>query len=96
MDPYLTPASRFRAEALHREAWSIRADDHAQDLERAGNRDGAADAYMRSAAYLREEAAILRAAAREEGGTFRDLAHADIAEIAASVRDRMARELLGQ
>ncbi len=93
MDPYLTPASRLRADAQSLENRADRATGFAEDYERTGNYGEAALCYRRAARYLREAAAILRRAAETEGGTQADLDHADLFTRAAAHRDGYASGL---
>jgi len=95
MDPYLTPASRLRADANARESWSDRCDGHAEDYERAGRFDKAQDEYRRSAIHLREAASILREAAAVDGGTQADLDRADLLTRAAAYTEGWAADLNG-
>lgn len=95
MDPYLTPASRLRAEANARENWSDRCDGHAEHYETAGRVNQASEEYRRSAIHLREAARILRDAATVDGGTQADLDRADLLTRAAAYRDGWAAGATG-
>jgi len=90
MDPYLTPASRLRADAQSLENRADRATGFGEDYERAGNYGEAVLCYRRAARYLREAAAILRRAAEMEGGTQADLDRAAWFSLSAAGYDGYA------
>jgi len=95
MDPYLTPAAKLRDDAATFEKWAARCDVSAEDYERAGGWIAAAVQSGNAANYLRTAASILRAAFAADGGTSRDLDHAELLTVAAARRDAYAAALTG-
>jgi hypothetical protein len=73
MDPYLTPASRVRTEAIRYEDLATRAADTGDDCRKGGNLRLATLSYARASQYAEHSAKLRRTAASLTGGDVRDL-----------------------
>jgi hypothetical protein len=73
MDPYLTPASRVRSDAIFHENLAIRAADIGDDYRKVGNLRQATLSYARASQYAEHAAELRHTAASLPGGDVLDV-----------------------